>query len=165
MNLDREKLGKKNTNSKYRWDKIDEDMREYEETETDDLQEVRIEDCFDEDEGHFDEEADIIDEPEYPDISEKDLPKRVLAFSSIKLLKLFGKHLKSSLDGTFKSACLHWGQSFIWMVKYYGHWIPAVQAWLPDKTEESYKVKYCDLCANKYCCRCKVNMHASNHKN
>ena len=153
----RNKIAKKNPNSKYNWSKLVDELRDHEETEND--EEVTIEDCLDEEQGHFDEETERLDEPEYPDISEKDLPKRVLGFSSKKLLKLFGKHLKSSLDGTFKSACFLWGQSFIWMVKYLGHWIPVVHAWLPDKSEESYKVSLCNLCEIKYQYRSDVGIH------
>ena len=136
----RNKIAKKNPNSKYNWSKLGDDLRDHEETENG--EEVTIEDCVDEEEEHFDEETEMLDEPEYTDTSAKDLPKRVLGFTSKKLLKLFGKHLKSSLDGTFKSASFLWGQSFIWMVKYLGHWIPVVHAWLPDKSLESYKVSF-----------------------
>ena len=69
-------------------------------------------------------------------------PKRVLAYSSPKLLKLFSKNLKSSVDGTFKSACTHYKQNFTWMLKMNGYWIPVVHGWLPDKTQTSYKVNY-----------------------
>ena len=122
----RSKIAQKNAKSRCRWDKLDENMRDYEEIAPEEV----INDI----------DEPIIDESDCPDLSEKDLPKRVLTYSTLKLLKLFGKHLKSSIDGTFKSSCYLWGQNFIWMVKYYGHWIPVVQAWLPDRTEESYKV-------------------------
>ena len=66
------------------------------------------------------------------------LPKRVLAFSSKKLLELFETNLggRSSLGGTFKSIPVLWKQLFIWMIKCNGFWIPVVCSWLPDKTEE-----------------------------
>ena len=134
------RLSKKNPKTKYRWENLAREMREYEDVGPDDEESVTIEDCPDEEEGHFDEDMEKVDQPEYTNTEGKNLPKRVLGFSSVKILKLFGKHLKSSLDGTFKSACYLWGQSFIWMVKYYGHWVPAVHGWLPDKTEQSYKV-------------------------
>ena len=122
-------------------------MRDYEDVDT--IEEnVVIENCPDEEEGHFDEETKQIDAPEYPELAGRDFPKRILASSSVKILRLFGKHLKSSLDGTFKSAPMHWGQSFIWMVKYYGQWVPAIHAWLPDKTEENYKVKIAAKCVH-----------------
>ena len=141
----RDEISKPNPDSKFRWEKTNDDIRGHEE-ETDlideELNTEEIpEDAQEVDEGHFDEENDEMDQPEYNDVSDKDLPKRVLAYSSEKLLKLFSKNLKSSVDGTFKSACTHYGQSFIWMLKICGHWIPVIHAWLPDKTEESYKVK------------------------
>ena len=138
----RDRITKQNPNTKYRWENLDGDVRDYEEDDVDIEENVVLEHCPVEEEGHFDEETDKIDAPEYPNLTGRDLPKRVVGFSSVKMLKLFGKHLKSSLDGTFKSSCFLWGQSFIWMVKYYGHWVPAVHAWLPNKTEESYKVRF-----------------------
>ena len=138
-------ISKANPESKFHWERMNDDIRAYEE-ETDLADdEVNTEEIPDDtqevDEGHFDEENDEMDKPEYHDITGKDLPKRVLAYSSERLLKLFSKNLKSSMDGTFKSACTHYGQSFIWMLKFCGHWIPVIHAWLPDKTEQSYKVK------------------------
>lgn len=138
-------ISKANPESKFHWERMNDDIRAYEE-ETDLADdEVNTEeipaDTQEFDEGHFDEENDEMDKPEYHDITGKDLPKRVLAYSSERLLKLFSKNLKSSMDGTFKSACTHYGQSFIWMLKFCGHWIPVIHAWLPDKTEQSYKVK------------------------
>ena len=134
----REKLSQTNPNTNYRWENIDDNILQYEDNgeELEHVAEV-LDDVIEE---NHDGQSDNVDQPLYIDMTGKDLPKRVLAYSSIKLLKLFSKHLKSSVDGTFKSACTHWGQSFIWMLKVNGHWVPAVHAWLPDKTEESYKV-------------------------
>ena len=97
----------------------------------------------------YEEEEDIEENPkpnsshdEKEDISpnDKDLPKRVLAFSSKKLLRLFEKHLKTSVDGTFKSSCFLWYQQLRCSVKLSGYWIPVVWGWLPDKSLTSYKV-------------------------
>ena len=75
------------------------------------------------------------------DLIDRDLPKRVLAFTSTKLLKKLSQNKKTSVDGTFKSSCSLWKQQFIWMVKTKsGYWIPVVWGWLPDKMETSYKV-------------------------
>ena len=75
------------------------------------------------------------------ELVDRDLPKRVLAFTSHKLLKQLGKNYKTSVDGTFKSSCSLWSQQFIWMVKAKsGYWVPVVWGWLPDKTQVSYKV-------------------------
>ena len=41
-------------------------------------------------------------------LEEIEPPKQVLAFSSKKLLHLFSKCERGSLDGTFKSCCKHW---------------------------------------------------------
>ena len=69
------------------------------------------------------------------------LPKRVLVFTSPKLLKLFeNSEGKSSVDGTFKAIPVLWKQLFIWMIKKSGFWIPVCWAWLPDKNLQSYKV-------------------------
>ena len=70
----------------------------------------------------------------------KDLPKRVLIFTSEKLLKQLTKNKKTSVDGTFKSSCRLWKQLFVWMIKQNGYWTPVVWGWLPDNTEESYKI-------------------------
>ena len=117
----RDRLQKTNPNSSYRWEKLDETMRRFEQ---------------------YDPESQMACEENYDEPTDRDVPKRILAFTTLKLLKLFGKHLKSSVDGTFKSACFLWKQTFVWMIKYYGHWIPVVHAWLPDKTEVSYKVRH-----------------------
>ena len=137
----RENISKINPKSDYRWCRLNGNIRNQEGIENgeDEEENVTSEDVTEDEDGHYDENF-IYDKPEYADLRGKDLPKRVLAFSSTKLLKLFGKQLKSSLDGTFKSSCFLWGQSFVWMVKFNGYWIPVVHAWLPDKKEESYKV-------------------------
>ena len=70
----------------------------------------------------------------------KSTPKRVLIWTTKKLLRQLSKNLKTSVDGTFKSCCKLWGQSFIWMVKQRGYWVPVVWGWLPDKSEIYYKV-------------------------
>ena len=62
-------------------------------------------------------------QPEESDSKEKDLPKRVLAYSTVQLLQLFSKCQRGSLDGTFKSCCKMWGQQFVWMLKYNGKYI------------------------------------------
>ena len=72
--------------------------------------------------------------------SNKKKPKRVLMYTTKKLLTQLAKNLKTSVDGTFKSCCQLWGQSFIWMVKQRGYWVPVCWGWLPDKSEVSYKV-------------------------
>ena len=59
-------------------------------------------------------------EPEEPPPAGKDLPKRILAFTTRRLLQLFAKSIRGSLDGTFKSCCKLWCQQFVWMVKYNG---------------------------------------------
>ena len=84
--------------------------------------------------------ADLDDDLDFEELANKDLPKRVLAFSSKLLLEQLSKKLKTSVDGTFKSSCALWGQMFVWMVKADGYWIPTVFGWLPDKSEDSYKV-------------------------
>ena len=68
-------------------------------------------------------------------------PRRILVFTSAKLLKLFEKNYgKSSVDGTFKAIPILWKQLFISMMKIEGFWIPVAWAWLPDKNLQSYKV-------------------------
>ena len=56
----------------------------------------------------------------------RDLPERVIAYTTEKLLKAFSRKTKSSMDGTFKSCSKLWKQLFIWMVKTGGFWIPIV---------------------------------------
>ena len=111
-------IDKKNPNSTFNWEKVD-DVRHHEEE---------------------DDDVDDSDAESEDGCVEKDLPKRILGYTSAKMVKMLGKKLKASVDGTFKSACRLWRQNFCIMVKYCGHWIPIVHSWLPDKSEESYKV-------------------------
>ena len=69
------------------------------------------------------EEEEKQSQPEEPESKEKDLPERVLAYSTVKLLQLFSKCQRGSLKGTFKSCCKMWGQQFVWMIKYNGNYI------------------------------------------
>ena len=120
---------KTNPNSDYNLSKMEE-LRKHEEAEEEEEKE----------EGSNEEtkEENEADDPEDESMDNKQ--KRVLAFSSIRQLKLFSKCERGSVDGTFKSICKLWGQMFVWCVKRNGHWIPVVWAWLPDKSLESYKV-------------------------
>ena len=113
-NLDsnwRDMIASCNSNSSFQWDNLE--------------QARRHDDDFDEDSVESDGEND--------ENLDSCLPKRVLAYSSTRLIKLLGKHLKTSVDGTFKSSCKLFKQNFVWMVKIYGHWIPIIHGWLPDK--------------------------------
>ena len=80
-------------------------------------------------------------ESEVNDLSIKDLPNRILAFSSKKFLKLFHKHLRTSVDGTFKFSCFLWAQQFRWSAKISGYWILIIWGGLPHKSPTSYKVR------------------------
>ena len=148
-----EVINKSNPNSKYYWDKLNDNMRNYEDQEEDSNEEDVQEDTN----VDGDEEVDtdhtenvtiedigpeeyIEDGPENPPPPSKNLPKRILAYTSKQLLQLFGKCTRGSLDGTFKSCCKLWKQQFVYMLKYNKHWIPVVWGWLPDKCEVSYKV-------------------------
>ena len=64
-------------------------------------------------------------------------PKRIIAYSTKKLLKIF-RERKASGDGTFKVCPTLWKQLYIVMVKFSHSWIPVVYALLPDKTKETY---------------------------
>ena len=123
----RDKINKRNGESDYDWDKLDDEMLSFEETHVE----------------HEEIEASEAEEnigTGFENVIDRDLPKRVLAYTSENLLKMLGKGHKTSVDGTFKSSCKLWAQQFIWMVKAKGYWIPVVWGWLPDKTEEIYKV-------------------------
>ena len=72
-----------------------------------------------------------------PDMTKQ---KSMLAFTSSKVLKLFTKSTKESLDGIFKSSCRQWKQQFIFMLKVCKHWIPILWGWLRDKTDAFYGV-------------------------
>ena len=143
-----EMINKANPHSQYNWEKLDDDMRQYEDEEEPIQNDENVSgDIVEEDEESFpadtQEDAcidDLVDGPENPPPSSKSLPKRVLAYSSKKLLKLFSKCERGSLDGTFKSCAKLWKQQCVFMLKSKKHWIPVVFGWLPDKTEESYKV-------------------------
>ena len=115
-----EVINKSNPNSEYRWDRLNENMRNYEDDEEDDLAaedisstENDIDDVTIEDIGI---QEDVHDGPENPPPSSKNLAKRVLAYTSKKLLQLFSKSKRSSVDGTFKSCCKLWKQQFVWML-------------------------------------------------
>ena len=64
-------------------------------------------------------------------------PKRIIAYSTKKLLKIFNQR-KASGDGTFKICPSLWKQLYIVMVKFGNSWIPVVYALLPDKCKETY---------------------------
>ena len=84
--------------------------------------------------GTLDENKEVLnhdEEMDFDDLLNKDLPKRVLAFTSKTLLQQLGNKMKTSVDGTFKSSCKLCGQMFVWMIKSKGYWIPAVFGWLP----------------------------------
>ena len=126
-NLDeswRRKIDKTNPESECNWEKYnDEEIQQMDRDHNDTEENDKVPDI----------------EPEN-DLLAKDLPKRVLSFSSKKLLYQLSLDLKSSVDGTFKSSCVLWKQLFIWMVKKRGYWTPVVWSWLPDKSETSYKI-------------------------
>ena len=145
-----ELIHKPNTNSVYNWDKLNDEMRGHEsaldETENIDGDLIEVESLGPDEHvelGEVENESieNVDSGPETPPPSTKCLPKRVLAYSSKKLLNMFSKCKRGSLDGTFKSCCKLWTQQFVFMLKYEKHWIPVVWSWLPDKTEESYKVR------------------------
>lgn len=64
-------------------------------------------------------------------------PKRIIAYSTKHLLKLFNQR-KSSGDGTFKICPALWKQLYIVMIKFGNSWIPVCYALLPDKCKETY---------------------------
>ena len=64
-------------------------------------------------------------------------PKRIIAYSTKYLLKLFSQR-KSSGDGTFKICPSLWKQLYIVMIKFGSAWIPVCYALLPDKCKETY---------------------------
>ena len=137
-------IRKNNQNSQYHWDKLTEDMRAHEDPieEADDVIDDMGEKEDTEDSMTVQENVEVEDGPEDPPPASKNLPKRILAFTSKKLLKLFSKCERGSVDGTFKSCCKMWKQQFVWMLKLNSHWIPVVWGWLPDKSEVSYKVGF-----------------------
>ena len=129
----RDEIDKTNTNSNFNWTNMNENLRRIEE-------EFHNDDADNEatlEEGTLEEEPD--DESNL-DVLDKDLPKRVLIYTSLKLLKQLSRNKKSSVDGTFKSSSKLWTQQFIWMTKSKGFWMPCAFGWLPDKSEISYKI-------------------------
>ena len=140
-----EKITKPNANSKYVWDKLSDEMRSH---EGDPIVEEVLIDGNDLDDAcgeNLEPDHDVIDGPECPPEPSKILPKRILAYTSTKLLKLFAKCKRGSVDGTFKSCCKMWTQQFVFMLKYNQHWIPVIWGWLPDKSEVFYKVNLKDI--------------------
>ena len=121
----RSEINLTNENSEFEWSKVTDRLTDIEETY---------------------HQENVIGEPVHDiaehesEIFEKDLPKRVLVYTSKKLLQRFSQNLKTSIDGTFKSSSKLWSQQFIWLTKSKGFWVPSAFGWLPDKSEESYKV-------------------------
>ena len=74
-------------------------MREYEDEDVED-EETNV--IIEEEDEEVVMESYNDDEPETPPPASKSLPKRVLAFSSKKLLNLFSKCSRGSVDGTLK---------------------------------------------------------------
>ena len=121
-----EKINKPNSNSRYNWDRLNDQMREHEVSDdTDDLNGDLI-DVESMGPDEHEESVESTEGPEKPPSSNKSLPKRVLAYSSRKLLNLFSNCDRGSLDGTFKSCCKLWKQQFVFMFKSNGRWIPVV---------------------------------------
>lgn len=128
----KKEISKSKENSKFRWENVNENLRKYEDEskdegfQEDDESRKDCEMCSRE-EVHDCSIKEAVNEPtnekkSIPEESEKstDLPKRLLAYTSKRLLRLLTKHLKTSMDGTFKSCCRLWSQQFIWMVKIKG---------------------------------------------
>ena len=132
-----EKIMKTNPNSAYKWDNFSEEMKEYEDSEgnddensgQDEKQDVSIDEGISETEEVTVEDLGPEEDTEKTDNNEnkketskenKKLPKRVLAYSTEELLKLFELAERSSVDGTFKSICKLWKQQFILMLKVKG---------------------------------------------
>ena len=93
------------------------------------------------DDANGGDDAQAEEDEDHPEDTERVLPKRVIIFTSPKLLKLFEENDgKSSVDGTFKAIPVLWKQMFIWMIRFSGFWIPVAWGWLPDKSLQSYKV-------------------------
>ena len=132
----RKVIDKVNKNSEYDFTNMDDLIKNHEDT---------MEEQNDESSEHIgnniecEDTEEIIEDELAEEISHK--PKRVIAYSSKRLLQLFAKCKRGSVDGTFKSICKMWGQLFVWMLKRNSHWIPVVWGWLPDKSLISYKVR------------------------
>ena len=140
-------ISKSNPKSHYRWEKLNDDLIAHEDG-NDQINEDESEDCNINESGESADdltfEQDILhsdgNSPEPPLPASRKLPKRILAYSSNKLLNLFSRCKRGSVDGTFKSSCKMWKQQFIIMLKHNKHWIPVVWGWLPVKMETSYNV-------------------------
>ena len=134
----RQKIDVTDSKTNFKWD-LEESVQCYEnenncEFENDCINQDIVEEIINENSSiHYESNEKV-------DLSSKDLPKRVLAFSTKNLLKLLHKHLRTSVDGTFKSNCFLWAQQFRWSAKISGYWIPIIWGWLPDKSLTSYKV-------------------------
>ena len=137
----RENIRKTNINTNCNWDNMSDDLRAYEEHEGHGHEETNAEDEAPEESNNAETETAEVntesndDSPQYSDVRGKNMPKRILAYTKLKLLRQLSKNLKSSVDGTFKSFCKLWGHSFIWMVKLHGYLVPVVWGWLLDKLE------------------------------
>ena len=89
------------------------------------------------DENPLDDLLEALNESSF-NISDSPDPKRVLVFTSVRLLGVLSVSKKGSVDGTFKSSARDWYQLFILCVEYRGKFIPVAFGWLPDKKPISY---------------------------
>ena len=132
-------INKNNPESPYFWNRMSEKMKEHEEkgdeqdkeNEGDEAfvddneevsnkdEEVTVEDIGPEDDGENTKQSNVNAEGLETEGTKKK-PKRVLAYTTKELLKLFEVAERSSVDGTFKSICKLWKQPFIWMLKVKG---------------------------------------------
>ena len=118
-------INKNNPNSPYFWNRMSEDLKQHEDNDDKNIDDIEEDEAFDEEYmGDSSEEVTIEDiGPEDVNTGNKEdkkKPKRVLAYTTQELLKLFELAERSSVDGTFKSICKLWKQQFIWMLKVKG---------------------------------------------
>ena len=132
----KEEITKRKENSRFQWENLNENLRKYEDEDEgfqdDNESKKDCEMCLRE-EVHDCSVKETVNDPSNENVKDntkksipkeaemsKDLPKRLLGYTSKRLLQLLTKHVKTSMDGTFKSCCKLWSQQFIWMVKIKG---------------------------------------------
>ena len=125
-----------NPDSHYRWEKLNDDLRAHEDDIEDQANEHDDNPVVNNDENKEGADtfsskpsildSDILDGTEPPPPSSKNLPTRILEYSSRQLFNLFSRCKCGSVSSSLKSSCKMWKHMFIFMLKDNSHWIPVV---------------------------------------
>ena len=80
----------------------------------------------------------VLDSKDLMEHQNEEDPKRILIFTTQRLLKKMGQCKKGSVDGTFRISPESWTQVFLLKLKMGDKFLPIAFGLLPDKEEKSY---------------------------